>query len=105
MAFLLNKRGEKVHVECDSEWYSQDVVLYSDNAGVRNIYILNLYKGNSGSLLGGQNDGECELIKQIEYWDEPPTKEQIMFKMNENGLSRYDFATIESGYMLDWEDE
>ena len=61
--------------------------------------ILNLYKSKD---YGNKND--IELISQIVYWDKEPTHEQILFRMSEAGLSRYDVVTIEQGYTIDFND-
>lgn len=97
MAFIINHKGERVHVNMEVSRFSQTCPLYADDAELKEYFILNLYKGKRP----WNGDNECELIKQIELWKEP-TKEEIMYKMWENGLSRYDFVTIERGYILDW---
>jgi len=98
MAFIINKYGKRVNVDIELDMFNNNCVLYHDDAGFRKIYILNLYKGNTGSNYGKQSD----LFKQIEYWDTPPTEDQIMYEMWKEGLSRYDFITIEEGLILDW---
>lgn len=100
MAFIINNRGEKVHVDMEIDWFSQKCALYADGAELINYYILNLYEGTEM-----RNKEQPELIVQIEYRNEPPTKNEIMYQMWKHGLSRFDIATIESGYMLDWKDD
>lgn len=102
MAFIINQRGKRVNVDMEVEWFSNQCVLYADGATLRDCYILNLYKGKNGSQC--DDDEKPSLIKQIEYWDNPPSKDEIMSKMWHEGLRRYDVATVEKGYMLDWED-
>lgn len=103
MAFIYNSKGEKVQIDIDQEWFSQPCVVFAEGAGVRDCYILNLYKGAVKNNIEG-NSKEPELIKQIEFWDNLPNKNKIMYEMWKAGLSRYDIATIEKGYMLDWKD-
>jgi|GEM_PF-6863406 len=98
MPFIINKYGEKVHVDIDLDWFSQKCALYADGAELKDVWILNLYK----NPLSSHND-DLELIKQI-YLSKEPSKEQIMYYLHQEGLSRYDIATIEKGYTLDWED-
>ena len=102
MPFIINKYGKRVNVDIELDTFNNNCVLYHDNAGFRKIYILNLYKGKTG---GNYGEKECDLHKQIEFWDKPPTEDQIMYEMWKEGLSRYDFVTIEEGLMLDWVDD
>jgi hypothetical protein len=106
MAIIFDKCGKKIHVELETDWFSRNCPLYADGVGLRKCYILNLYKGKTSQEYKN-DDGRSipNLEIQIEYWDNPPTEEQIMYKMWKNGLSRYDIATIEQGYMLDWIEE
>ncbi len=96
MAFIINKRGERVQVDMEVDWYSQNCVLYADDAGLKPCYILNLYKHHDGS--------EIELVKQVVFRDNPPDQDHIMVEMWKSGLSRFDLVTIETGYELDWSD-
>ena len=99
MAFIINKKGERVNVDMEVDWFSANCVLYADGASLQEYYVLNLYKGRRGCV----DENAPILIKQIELGKEP-TKDKIMAEMWEHGLSRYDFATVEKGYVLDWED-
>jgi hypothetical protein len=106
MAFIINSYGEKVNVDMEVNRFSNNCVLYSDNAGLREVYILNLYRGKYGTYERETHEyNEIDLVKQMEFWDKPPTKEEIMYEMWKTGLSRYDIATIEKGYMLDWKEQ
>lgn len=100
MPFIFDKSGEKVKVDCDMDTFAKKCILYHDEAILRDVYILNLYHGKSGS--GFSSENPPTLVKQIEFWGDPPTQERIMFEMWESGLSRYDIATVEKGQMLDW---
>lgn len=97
MSFVINKKGERVNVDMDVDWFSQECVLYADDADLVEYYILNLYKVND---MGVPND-ELELVKQIKK-RRLPSKDEIMYDMWANGLSRYDIVTIEKGFRLDW---
>lgn len=97
MAFMLNKRGERVQVDMEVDWFSQSIVLYDDSAELKDCYILNLYKRETSA-----DADQPELIKQKVYKDSPPTKEQVMYEMWKSELSRWDIATIEKGFILDW---
>jgi len=99
MAFIINKRGERVNVDMEVEWFSSSCALYADDAELQEYYLLNLYKGKHGQ--GYSDEDAPTLIKQIEFSEEP-TKDRIMAEMWKHGLSRYDVATIEKGYRLDW---
>jgi hypothetical protein len=98
MPFIINARGERVTVDIEADWFSQGCVLYADDVELKDYYILNLYKGNDNV---SERRSEPELIKQIEL-SKLPTKDEIMHYMWKNGLSRYDIATIEKGFILDW---
>lgn len=100
MSFIINKNGERVHVDMEVDWFSQNCALYHDDSDLRKCYLLNLYQGKHGGAAG--NEDAPILIKQIELWDEKPSKDKIMAEMWKAGLSRYDLVTIEEGYMLDW---
>jgi len=97
VSFVINKKGERVNVDMDVDWFSQECVLYADDADLVEYYILNLYKVND---MGVPND-ELELVKQIKK-RRLPSKDEIMYDMWANGLSRYDIVTIEKGFRLDW---
>jgi len=97
MSFMINKKGERVTVDMEVDWFSQNCVLYADDADLVEYYILNLYKVNDQ----GVPNPELDLVKQIEK-RKLPTKDEIMYDMWKNGLSRYDVATIEKGFRLDW---
>ena len=97
MSFVINKKGERVNVDMDVDWFSQECVLYADDADLVEYYILNLYKVND---MGVPND-ELELVKQIKK-RRLTSKDEIMYDMWANGLSRYDIVTIEKGFRLDW---
>ena len=98
MSFIINKRGERVNVDMDVDWFSQTVPIYADDAELFEHYLVNLYKNDN--LSGGNS---LELIKQEEF-KKYPTKDEIMYVMWKNGLSRYDVVTIEKGFVLDWND-
>lgn len=98
MPFIINKYGEKVHVDVDVDWFLQKCALYADGAELKDVWILNLYKG-----IFTTHDKEPELVKQIQLHKEP-LKEQVMYYLHQEGLGRYDIATVEKGYMLDWEE-
>jgi hypothetical protein len=105
MAFIITCDGKRVSVDTELNTFSRNCVLYADDAHLRKCYILNLYKGRHGCGLPGATANYPELIGQKEYWDNPPTHDEIMYQMWHHGLSRYDLATIEEGYILDWKDE
>lgn len=99
MAFMINNKGERVNVDMEVDRFSQNCVLYADDVQLLDYYILNLYKGKENMA---ERTGEPELIMQIEL-SQLPTKDEIMNYMWKNGLSRFDVATIEKGYILDWD--
>jgi len=99
MSFVINAKGERVEVDMEVDRFSQTCVLYADDTDLEEYYILNLYKVNHM----GVPNVEPELVKQIEK-RKLPTKDEIMYDMWKNGLSRYDIATIEKGFRLDWAD-
>lgn len=101
MAFIIDKYGNKIKVDIENDYISEKCVLYDDTAVLREVYLLNLYGGKHGQ--GYASENPPDLIAQIEYKDKPPTQEQIMFQMSKHNLSRHDIATIEKGYMLDFE--
>lgn len=98
MPFIINARGERVTVDIESDWFIQDCVLYADDVELKEYYILNLYKGMENIT---ERRAEPELINQIEF-NHLPKKDEIMHYMWKNGLSRFDVATIEKGFILDW---
>lgn len=97
MAFIIDKKGNKVHVDMEVDYFSQTCALYADEAKLVPIWLVKLYKGKD---LG---DGSTEpiLIKQVEY-RKKPTKDELMTELWKVGLSRYDFVIVEKGYQLDW---
>jgi hypothetical protein len=98
MAFIINGAGKRVEVDMEVDYFAQSCVLYADDAELIECYILNLYKGKENMA---ERTSEPELIKQIEL-SKLPTKDEIMHYMWKNGLSRFDIATIEKGFILDW---
>lgn len=96
MSFIVDRSGKKFQIEGhDQKFISSKAIVYNDEAILNDFYLLNLYRSDMN------NRANPELIKQIEYRDKP-TKEQIMYELGAEGLSRYDFATIEIGYRLDF---
>lgn len=98
MPYLITKNGDKQKLDLEINKIVEESTIVSEYATLRKIFILNLYRGS----LGGR--GESEFIKSIEFLDHKPTEEQIIYSLATNGLSRYDFATIEEGLMMDFVD-
>lgn len=96
MSFIVDRRGNKHHFEDhEQKWFGERAIVFAEGAELQDFYLVNLYRAEISKRSGS------ELVKQIEFTEEP-TKEQIMYELGFEGLTRYDFATIEKGYRLDW---
>lgn len=98
MAYVIDREGNKYQIDAETKFGISKCAILSDDMTLWKVFLLNLYQCDTDHV------NEPELIKQIRFLDEPPTKEQMIYRMSEAGLSRYDIVTIEEGYMLDFDD-
>ena len=100
MAILINKSGKKTQIDSiELDRIAEIGVLVEENTILKTIYILSLFKRENTN---SKRLDDMELVVQIGYETTPPSKEQIMYELVSRGLSRFDIATVEQGYMLDF---
>jgi hypothetical protein len=108
MAFIITREGEKIPVPIEVDYFDNPCPLYHDNATLQKCYLLNLYKKWDPWIETEREEGGKkvqELVAQVKFVDKLPTNEQIMYQMWKHGLSRFDIATIEEGYTLEWDEK
>lgn len=103
--YVVTQNGKKLPVDDSSIDYEneyisfkQSVGLYTDDTILRDVWVLSLFRNNE--LFS--HKFETEFVKEYEY-DHEPSKEEILWAMAANGLSRDDIAIVEKAYTLDME--
>ena len=96
---LLTEKGERVHVDIESDWAYEKCVLVEDTVYLKDIWILELSHCNDRF---GERF-ETEWFKDIRF-DHEPSKDEIMRAMIMNGMSiYYDVAVVCHAYVIDVE--
>ena len=104
--FCVTKDGKKIDID-DSQFDDRDfypmqetVGLYSDDAVLKEVWILELNKRDF--FHNSHQQFELEFVKDIKF-DHEPTKEEIMWAMSAYGCTRGSIAIVRKGYELDLE--
>ena len=107
--YVVTKSGQKLPVDDSSVDYENDYVpfqqtvgLYTDDTTLKDVWILTLQRDIH--KLDSFHPMELEFVADVKFTHEP-TKEEILYAMSANGLSRYDVATVQKGLILDMEDD
>lgn len=110
--YVVTKDGKKLSVDDSSIDYEnkyvpfqQTVGLYTDNTILKPVWVLelNTSRDDSGFVRRGEDFG-LSVVGEIKY-DHEPSKEEILWAMSANGLSRSDIVFIRQGFELDMEEE
>ena len=73
----------------------QTVGLYDDSVILKKVWRLQLERN-----VRKPHNIELEFIKDL-IFEHEPTEEEILHAMSANGLTRFDFAFVQKGYLLD----
>ena len=100
MSYLINKRGEKIEVNCDSDWLYENVCLVDDDVCLDPVWMVTCIHRD----LNGKVDYENYVDKIFTH---EPTDEELIHFMISNGFTRYDLVQVEEMKTLDagWIDD
>lgn len=103
--YVVTASGQKLPVDDSSiKWgdylpFQQSVGLYTEDTVLKEVWVLQLFKVDDPF---DSKKFELDFIKDLKY-EHKPTKEDILYAMSQNGLSRFDIATYYKAYELDVE--
>lgn len=107
--YIVTKGGHKLSVDDSSIDYeneflpfTQNVGMYSDATVLKPVWLIQIQKDNSFGKTGLKGKTDLEFVAEYKYYHKP-TQEEILYRMSENGCTRYDIVTVEKGFELDEE--